>query len=235
MLKDLLSRRRKGSLLVVLLFAVMMAIVSFGMLSVATTLYSSNAENAKRYANIQSYRSASEIACFQYVNDLEAITVTRNLTTDWVSVTGAAVYSQAIQAIQDEIGRPTNRFIWNVSDISRAITGAGISDPAVVIHLQSLLAEGRTEFQLAIDDYPTLDYLDIKTFIGRDDVYIALKPFLVNVDLTAKGEVLREKLYVDGLYLSVEKNVIAGAGGAPEVEVTMKLVEGESGVEIYRV
>lgn len=226
-------KRRSGSLIAILLFAVVIAIMSFGTASVASTLYASNEESATRYAHIQSYRAATEIACYQYINDLQAITVTKNLSGDWVSVSGSAIYTQSVEVITEQLGMPDSPLVWKVSTIEAAIAGATISDPAIVTTLLGLLAEGRADFQLSLVDYPDIDWAAGESYISRDESQLKLKPLEVIVELTAKGEVLKEHLYVSGLYLNVLQMVERTETGR-QTTVTMNITTGEKGVQIYR-
>ena len=232
--KQLLNKRRKGSLLAILLFAVMIAIMSFGTLSVASSLYATNEESAKRYAHIQSYRSATEIACYQYINDLQAVTVTKFLTGDWVSVSGSAVYTQACEVIQETVGKEDDPLVWKVSTIEAAIAGATVSNPEIVTNLLGLLAEGRASFMLSVTDYPEIDWTAGESFVSKDESQLKLRPFEVIVELTAKSEVLKEHLFVNGLYLNVLQESIRTEGGTRDTKVTMNISVGESGVQIYR-
>lgn len=227
------KRKRRGSLLAILLFAVIMAIMAFGTASVASTLYASNEESATRYSHIQSYRSATEIACYQYIGDLQAITVTKNLSGDWVSVSGSAVYTQATEVIVEQLGMTDNPLVWKVSTIEAAIAGATVSDPSVVTNLLGLLAEGRVNFQLSLVDYPEIDWAAGESFISRDESQLKLLPLEVVVELTVKGEVLKEHLFVSGLYLNVLQMVERTESGR-QTTVTMNITTGEKGVQIYR-
>ena len=229
-----LKKDRKGNLLAILVFAIMIAIMSFGATAVATTLYMSNEETATRYSHIQSYRSATEIACYQYLNDMQALIVTKSLTGEWVSVSGSAVYTQAIDAIVEQIGTTEDPLKWRVQTIEGAIGGATISDPSIVTNLLGLLAEGRVSFQLHLVDYPEIDWEAGESYITRDESQLKLKPFEVIVDLTAKGEILKEHLFVDGLFLNVLQAKITRPGGGRDTQVTMSIVPSQEGVEIYR-
>ena len=226
-------KRRSGSLIAILLFAVVIAIMSFGTASVASTLYASNEESATRYAHIQSYRAATEIACYQYINDLQAITVTKNLSGDWVSVSGSAIYTQSVEVITEQLGMTDSPLVWKVSTIEAAIAGATVSDPAIVTNLLGLLAEGRADFQLSLVDYPDIDWTAGESYISRDESQLKLKPLEVIVELTAKGEVLKEHLYISGLYLNVLQMVERTETGR-QTTVTMNITTGEKGVQIYR-
>lgn len=234
MIHRLLQKRRKGSLLAIFLFAVMIAIMSFGTLSVANSLYASGEQTSKRYSHIQSYRSAAEIACYQYVNDLQAITVTKSLSGEWISVSGSAVYTQACEAIQEKIGKSDNPFVWNVDTIEAAIVGAPVQDASSLTSLLALLAEGRTNFLLSVVDYPEIDWTAGESYISRDESQLKLLPIDVTVNLTAKGEILKEHLFVGGLYLNVVQTTSRNLDGSRETTVTMQITQGEKGVQIYR-
>lgn len=223
---------RRGNLIAILLFAVMIAIMSMGTLSVAMTLYSSGRQTAKQYADVQSYRAAIEIACYQYVNELEATTVTKNLSTDWLSVTGPAVYTQAVEVIESAIGKTDNPRVWDKDTIEEAITGALISDPSVMVNLLALLQEGRNSFVFTTSGLD-IDWAAGESYVSNSESMLKIQPIEVTVDLLAKGEILKEVLYIDGLYLNVS-SVSIGSGSNRQTLVTMNISEGESGVQIYR-
>lgn len=224
---------RKGNMLAIFLFALMIAIMSFGTLSIASSLYSSGESTAKRYANVQSYRAAAEMACYQYVNDLQAITVKKNLKDDWISVSGATVYTQACEAIQDEIGKEDNHLQWNVANIETAVAGAGVTDASIVTNLLGLLTSGRTQFTLTIVNYPEVDWSSVETAVSSKESLLKLLPIEVDVDLVAKGEAIKEKLFVSGLYLKVSQEKVSTESGR-DTAVTMSIVQGEGGIQIYR-
>ena len=150
-----------------------------------------------------------------------------------MSVSGSAIYTQSVEVITEQLGMTDNPLVWKVSTIEAAIAGATISDPAIVTTLLGLMAEGRADFQLSLVDYPDIDWAAGESYISRDESQLKLKPLEVIVELTAKGEVLKEHLYVSGLYLNVLQMVERTETGR-QTTVTMNITTGEKGVQIYR-
>lgn len=224
-----MKKTRKGSLLAILLFAVIIAIMSFGTVSVATTLYASNNESTRRYSHIQSYRAATEIAAYQYISDLQAVNVTKNLNADWISVSGGAVYTQALELIVNEIGTVDEPLTWKTLDIIHALSGAPVQNPEVLTNLLGLLGQGRAEFKLSIVDYPEIEWNAGESYVSRDESQLKLRPIEIVVELIAKGEVLKEHLFVSGLHLDVLQMKVGR-----DTLVTMNITTGEKGVQIYR-
>lgn len=235
-MKSSKSRTKKGSsLVVVILFASVLAIISVGTLSVAMSLYASGDGSAQVYSDIQSYRAATELACYQYVNDLEAFTVTKNLSVDWISVTKDAVYSEAIKLITDEVSTAEGSLLWEVTDITPAVAGVGVSNSSLLVKLLALFNGVWTKFQLYLDEYPALNYTSDEGEFAIGESSVPLHPFCVHVDLAVKGETLREELYVEGLFLNVITEKRLNATGGYDTYVTLTLKEGDNGIEIYRV
>ena len=227
---------RKGNLLAILLFASSMAIISFGTLGLAMTLYAHNNNSAKSYANYQSYRAALEVSVYQYVADLCSVTVTRDLNSDWISVSDSAIYTQGIELIQETIGLSENPLTWKTTDIITAISATPISNAEIMASLLGYVSSvGTTEFNLSAVDYPSIDYTSLgESSSGDSFSQLALHPLEVNVHLRVKGEVLDDVLFIDNLYLTVTQEKFEGEGGNKVSNVTMRIEEGESGVKIYR-
>lgn len=227
------KRRRRGSLLLVITFATSMAMVAVGMMILATNLYSSARYSADNYADIQSYRAAAEMACYQYITDLESVVVTKDLDADWISVSGNAVYTQALEAIKDSLASETDSLAWFVADVREALSGVNLSDPLVLTELQGKLAGARQSFSLIVPEPFELDWADSNSWRDSDGANIALSPVLVEVTLAVRGETVYDRFTVDGLYLVVNITQQEIDGSSHDV-ATMYLAEMESGVEISR-
>ena len=158
MLKALLKKPRKGNLVVVVLFAMVIGVISIGTFSVAMTLYRSNIDSADRYAKMQSYRAAAEIAVYQYIKDLESYEVDKTLETAFITPTPMSTYNEAIQTVFTRVGKSDNILKWKVGSIARAVDASGIDNPATTVHLISLLNDGRDSFSLYSEALPELDY-----------------------------------------------------------------------------
>lgn len=231
-------RGRQGNLLVVVMFAVAIAIVSFTTLMVVTSTYASQKENAKQYANIQSYRAAAEIACYQYITDLCVNTETLDLSSSFITPSGPAMYNEALRLLQEAVGERPNPdeplatadpLVWRVSTISAAISGATVSHPDAIMDLIALCSKGLNEFELRLEDYPEILWGDEGTDLTGNEVTLVLAPLEIHVRLRVRGEILNETFYAHGLCLSVIKE-----GPASTRTLTMRIVEPENGVRIYR-
>lgn len=227
-------RQRKGSFLLVITFGVLMAWVIVSMLTVATSLYSSSKDTAKIYGDIQSYRAATELACYQYITDLQGMTVTKDLDGDWISVSGQAVYTQALDAIQATLASPEDPTAWFVTDITDALAGANLSDPSVLTDLLSKLSGVRQEFKLTVPEPMKLDWDNPETSSSRTGATVALEPLVIEVYLTVKGESVSEKFIVTDLFLDVDITETEMEDGSTHAVATMMLTEKESGVTISR-
>lgn len=230
------KERRKANLLLVLLFAMTIAIVSFGTLALAMTLYASGNDSAKRYAEYQSYRAAIEVSVYQYVADLCSVSVRRDLNSDWISVSDSAVYSQGLELIQETIGTEEDRLVWKVTDITEAISAAPMTDATIATSLLgSVSVEGIKEFQLKSADVPSINYESLNNVINDKGLSIfELNPIEVDVHLRVRGEILDEKLYVSGLVLNSNYEAYRNEFGKLVENVSMQIKEGEAGIDIYR-
>lgn len=224
-------KSRRGSLLLVITFAVTMGIVAFSMLVMASNLYTASRNSAAVYESIQSYRSATEIATYQYITDLQAVEVTRNLDADWISVSGNAIYTQALDAITGALSPDGGRTAWHVTDIRQAIRGANLSNPAVLVDLLGLLSNANQSFQLEVPAPLRLDWDNPESSRDRNSAVIAIEPFLVEVNLQVRGEKIFESFIIDGVFLHVD---LSKQQGSKATIATMRLGEGKDGVIISR-
>lgn len=239
--QNLQPKGRRGSILVILMFVFVMAIVTVGTLRVASALYASNRESAQNYARIQTYRASTEIACYQYISELESLNATRDLNGDWIGVSGVAIYGEAIDLLVDSISKsaaaPGEDFVqpltWTTDSIVDAIAGAPVSNPVVVTDMLATLEDGRNSFKLYLGLYPEIDWNAVDTFVSPGVSNLRLQPLEVHVSLKARGEDLNDILFVDGLYLNTFVETSVEADGS-HTRVTMSIVEGDNGIEIYR-
>ena len=226
-------KRRKGSLLVVITYGSLMAVVVLGMMTLASSLYSTARDSAKTYSDVQTYRSACEMACYEYVTELEAVTVTKNLDADWISVTGNAIYTQAIDAILESIGSAEDPNVWRVYDIRDALRMANISDPSILVGLFAKLDGVSQEFCLKVVEPPRLDWENEDSWKRSGDAHIAIEPVIIEINFRVKGEELFERFRVNGLFLEVQSSDMDVGGSRNEI-ATLMLVEKEEGVSITR-
>lgn len=227
-------KRRRGSFLLVITFGTLMAWVIVSMLTVATSLYSGTRDNARIYSDIQSYRAGTELACYQYITDLQGITVTKDLDSDWISVTNQAIYTQALDAIKATLGADDDPNRWFVSDLTTALSGANLSDPTVLTDLLGRVAGARQSFALSVPEPLTLNWEDPNSWRSSSGAYAAVVPFVVEVNLSVRAETVSERFIVSGLYLSIDITDQDMADGGRHEIATMRLAEREEGVSITR-
>lgn len=226
-LKEALVQRRKGSLLVVIVFAALMAVVMVSMMMVASSLYSTGRDSSKTYGRIQTYRATTELLCYRYISDLEMAIVTRDLTGDWISVSGNAIYTQAIDAIFASMGTTAEPDVWNVHDATVALDSIDVSNPAILTGLLGELKGIRQDFTLTAVTPVMLDWQNEESWRRRDGAHVALKPVQIEVEFNARGEHLFETFQVNGLFLDV---VVAN-----RTQLTLSVAESMEGVSITRV
>ena len=216
-------------MLIVVSLALSMSFVVVSMFTVATNSYKSSKDSAKMYAKIQSYRAAVELSTYQYVTDLQSVIVNKDLDGDWLSVSGGAIVTQALELIKEECGSSTDPNIWKCQNISEAITGANLSDATVVTKLLGEFAGVRQEYMLCVPEPFEFDWNDAH----NSDYHVALKPITVEVTLKVKAETIYERFIVDNLYLDIDEQQIE-VGPDTHTFLTMKLECGIDGVSIHR-
>lgn len=227
-----IKKKRKGEIIAIFLFAVMISIMSMGALSVASTLYTSNEESAKNYADIQTYRSAAEVACYRYIMELQTVLVTKDTTVGNLNSVGPTIYTESLELIQEKIAKADEPLVWKTETIDGALAGTVLSDQTILLNLLAKLGVRETHFKLCIADYPTIDWTSGESFISRTEAQLRLEPLEVQIELKVGSEVIKEKLWVDGLRLLVTAE--RDPAVASTTTVTLKIVEREKGVQIYR-
>lgn len=232
--KKMLSPK-KGSLLAIILFAFMMGIIGMGTMTIAFTMYASGQESSKRYADFQTYRAATEMATYNYIKDLETIVVEHTLDGDWLSQANTVVFDDALQQIVNEVGLTAEPLTYRVTTAESAIGGTAASDMSIVTKTVGAVTAHYNAFKLFLLDYPALDYEDPTAYLVFGETNVPLKPVEVHVNLQVKGESLKEKIYVDGLFLNVIAETNDSPTGGYISKLTMKIVEGANGLTIFRV
>ena len=233
-LKDRIRARRRGNIMLVLMLGTLLVVVVLSMLTVASSLYRTSQDSAETYSEIQRYRATSEILVYQYITDLESVTITKDLDAEWLSFSGNAVYTQALEALVASLAPPENSRQWFVTDVIEALRGVAVSNPLV---LQSLIEEYegiRQSFSLTVPEPLRLDWMDSKSWSNRHGAIVSLDPVLIELTLVARGETITEKFLVDGLFLEIQRIEI-DVGGDDHDAVTMMIREMEEGVTISRV
>ena len=227
-------KRRRGSLLLVLTYGTLMVMVVTGMLVLASSLYTTSRDSAKMYSDIQSYRAATELACYQYVTDLQSVVVTKDLDADWISTSRNVVYTRAVEEIVKSLADPNDATVWHVKDVRDAIDAADLSDPSVLVNMLAKMTDVKQVFQLTLPDTIELDWASEDTWTTYAGAQIALKPVPIVIDLEIKSEAIHEEFYVHDLLLSITIDRITMGDNTVHEIATMSLIEKEEGVRILR-
>lgn len=230
-------RRKRGGIMLVIVFGLVMAVVMLGFTRLSQALTTTSKDSAKVYADIQTYRAASEMICYQYLTDVEAAVVTKDLDADWLSITNQAIYSQALGAILEFYDDPDyagTGWSWLKHDPLDVLETVHITDQSMVDEVMTALSGGYRKFTLRITEPLVIDPVSDDSFETVRKAYLELKPFPVEVDLRVKGEILRDVYMVSKMYLLVTQENVYEVDGTIHVIATLSLVEGEEGCVITR-
>lgn len=256
-MKRLSKKRRRGDIMVVLVFSVVMAILMLGMLRVAMTLYASGRMQEGQYADIQTMRAINEVACYAYVSDLEACHMTRNADHDYAGVSDSVVLHESLEALQKSManygtgaGEQTDQFvIWKVRDAGVAVGAAGFNVPDALnptntvlatnlqTDLMSLVSGRAHEFTLELEEDLTIDATDMgDSYVGAVEARVKLRPVLIKTTLRIKTETVINHFSVEGLYIYTQRSQQTDASGNPYTRIDMVITDdgNGSGVHIYR-
>lgn len=230
-------RKRRGSILLVIVFGLVMAMVMVGFTRLSQTLSTTSKDSAKVYADIQTYRAASEMICYEYLTEVEAAVVTRDLDSDWLSVTNRAIYTQALGAILDYYDDPEymeTGWSWIKHDPTEVLRSVHVTDQSMVDEVIAALDGGYQKFTLKITEPLVIDPLSDDSYETVRRAYLELKPFPVEVNLRVKGEILQDIYMVSKMYLLVTQENVYEMDGSIHMIATLSLVEGEEGCQITR-
>lgn len=237
---EVITRKRRGSLLLVLLFGTLMAVVVLGMMTLATNLYTVGRESAHVYEDIQDYRATCEIACYQYITELCSVIVEKDLNASWVdagpTVVDSAIFTQALEIIVGELKSADGSSDWNKATAREAVSGCGVLDPSILTALVAKISntDVRQVFVVDLADTLFLEFDPETSHVNRDGAYLKVKPFTVEITFGFRGETLVECFTVSGLNLSVAIGDGVNAGGGETEIATMFLSEDAGGVRITR-
>lgn len=194
------ERRVRGNLMMIVLYATIMAFVLIGLISLSAAYNSSMKDNSKDFANYQTYKAMTEIACFSYVRAVQSKVITVNEDAEWISSSGSAQHTVVLDEVLNSLTQEPDHDVWTNTDISSIISSAGLDNTDVVLDMQALFRRGtfKLEIKPGIMD---LDWSDDETYTSRTEGHIALAPMQVVVDFKARGIDLHETFVVRGLYL----------------------------------
>lgn len=220
-------RRRRGSIAVVIVFATMMAIVVLGMFRVGTTLYASDRNNEKGYAEIQTMEAVAQIGCYRYVNDLMALSAEKVLEDDMPGTPQSVVYSDCVEDMWRSIGTAEDPYIWNVRDINTVMNGLAIANPDILLDTISKLTGVVNEFTLHLEEDLILDFSSEDAYLGTTDISIPLRPVKVEVVFAMRGQRIVEHYEVEGLIL---KGEIQAFMDGPDMKHRVHLTISDQGI-----
>ena len=235
-----LKKRRRGNIMAVLVFSVVMAILMLGMLRVTMTWYASGRAQEPQYADIQTMRAVSETAVYAYITDLQACRMTRDVAGDMPGLSDSYVLYESLEELQKAMADYTHSnqtTIWKVRDASVAIGAAGFNGPEVQTKLLSLMAGRNHQFILELEEDYMLDVEDMgESYAGIEDLRVKLLPIRIKTTMRVKSETVINHFSVEGLYIYAQKNTRLGADGNMHTYIDMVITDdGEgSGVQIYR-
>ena len=90
--------KRRGSIMVVIVFGMAMAIIMLGMLRVGSTIYASGVRVTKQYADINSMRAIAQLGAYRYVTDLMSLYAQHNTDTDMPGTTDSVIFQEGLRA-----------------------------------------------------------------------------------------------------------------------------------------
>lgn len=237
-----LFKGKRGSIALILIFGVMIAVVMLGMLRVSVTLNASNQATGKQYATIQTLRSVGEVSSYSYISDLMSCVATRDMATVMPGTPDAIIYMEGLEALQKELavknaaGDVVDKTIWRVQNAEVAISGSDLPSSEMMAMLLAPVSGRAHHYQLRLEEDLDLNFTSSSTFIGANEARVILRPVKIEVTVRAKSETVISHLVVEGLYMYATKSESVDASGAVSTRVTMRITDdGEgSGVHIYR-
>ena len=219
----------------ILLFGSVLAVLTVQMLVLAQSLYVGSKDSAKVYADIETYKTATELICYQFVSDLNEVTVEKDLATDWVNVAKNAVYTQALDSLLSQVCTEEGNTVWNQHSVLDTINSSNLSDESVLNSLVSKISGARGSFTLSCPEPIKFKVDDEENSQSSSGCHIGLKPILIQITLQVKAETIVEQFEVDGIYLDM---TIRKDGQSKHKVATFrfgKSLDGEKGVVIYSV
>lgn len=214
-----------------------MAVVMLGFMKLSQALSTGSKDSAQVYCDVQSYRSVSELICYQYLTALESAVVQKDLDADWLSITNRAIYTQAIETIlgvYDDPAYNDTGWSWVKHDAVDALESVNVTKAEFVLQLQELLQEGQQYFTLIVPEPLIVDPLSDDSYEQARKAYMELKPFKVQVTLRAKGETLIDTYVVSDMFLLVQSENVYEVDGSIHMIATLSFVEAEEGCKINR-
>ena len=147
-------RKRKGSLVVVVLFAMTMSIVSVGMLSVGQALYVTGRRDVAVFSDTQSCKSMMEISVVRYLDDLQSVTVTETINTAWLPTDSSVLYSGALEKIVDAVSTPDGKLVWYRTSAKEILASTTFDNPSALLSLTTLFNRRDGKVHLYLEDIP---------------------------------------------------------------------------------
>lgn len=234
------KRSRRGSIAVVIVFGMAMAIVMLGMMRVGSAIYASGVRVTKQYADINSMKAICQVSAYRYVTDLMAVYATRNTDLDMPGTTNSVIYREGLKAMQDSLMAtvetdtgPAPGMVWKIQDASVALSSAGELNPETQAHLLSMVVGKDHAFSLELEEDMILDYHDTTTYQGIDEARIAIRPIQLKGTLRLKSETVVVHLSLEGAYLYAQKDVGNNPDGTTYNRVSMRITDNGAGRGVY--
>lgn len=247
------KKARRGSIAIVIVFGMAMAIVMLGMLRVSSAVYASGVNTTKQYADINSMRAICQTGAYQYFTDLMSVTATRNRDLDMLGTTDMAVYVESLETLQDSLmsvlptevidpttGLPTTvtapSLVWKVGDAPTALAALSSVHADTQAQLLSMVTGKNHTFIIELEEDMVLDFADPTSFMGTNDARVAISPIKIKGTLKLKSETVVEHMLVEGAYLYAVKDIGTDDTGHTYNRISMRITDDGSGngVHIYR-
>lgn len=236
------SKKRKGSIAVVIVFGMAIAILMLGMMRVGSTLYASGTRVTKQYADINSMRAICQIAAYRYTTDLMAVYAQRNTDLDMPGTTDSVVHYSGLKVMQDSLmaletnpvtGAEEPGMTWRVQDAGTALASCGELNADTQAQLLGMVVGKDHKFSLKLEEDMALDYSDPTTYIGVDESRVAIKPVKLLGTLRLKSETVEVHMVLEGVYLYAIKDIGTKADGTTYNRVSMRITDDGSGSGVY--
>lgn len=245
-------KSRRGSIAIVIVFGMAMAIVMLGMLRVSSAVYASGVNATKQYADINSMRAICQTSAYRYFTDLMSVSATRNRDLDMLGTTDMAVYVESLEVLQEslmgthEVTAPDATgtlvtttepsLVWKVEDAVTSLGSMGELHADTQAQLLAMVTGKNHTFSIELEEDMVLDFADPTSFMGTNDARVAISPIKIKGTLKLKSETVVEHLVVEGAYLYAIKDIGTYDDGTTYNRVSMRITDdgSGSGVHIYR-
>lgn len=175
------------------------------LISASTHINDQAAVDADSFAKKQTVYSLCDLAYLQFSRDLQAITVTHNTGEDWVGAKGAAIYSQALEALQASVTLSDGK-TWTCVKLEDLTEALGIKDPAAIACFQKAVGGfgSKAEIELALVEDLSLNWSSKDCRVSKTSASIPLNTALLAVTCRKGTNETTLELELSGLTLESE-------------------------------